>query len=462
LGEAGDFILAHLELLVGFLLAGAFAVKALLQRRSPAGAMAWLLIILLAPYVGVPLYLIFGGRKMQRKARRKAGVRLSQASLVDPDQAKDVDRLLRAYGSPGACRGNRVELLPTGESIHQALSELIDSAATHCWIATYILNPDHVGQDVIQRLARKARQGVDVRLLVDDVGSLGLSRRHVAPLIDAGGWYATFMPVLHLPFRGRTNLRNHRKIAVADGARVIAGGTNIASEYIGPTPEPGRWRDLSFFLEGPAAHHFAEVFAQDWAFATNEHLEAPPSPAPDRGEAVAQVVPSGPDVQGDPLYHAVLSSLFQARERILAVTPYFAPDETLSLALALAARRGVHTTLVLPRRSDSRLMDLVRATYLRQLMEAGGEVLLYAPSMLHAKALVVDDSVALVGSANLDMRSLFLNYETMLFLYSRPEVRAMREWALGLAQDAQPAVLRHVSRPREFAESAVRLLTPLM
>ncbi|MDK2955273.1 MAG: cardiolipin synthase [Desulfovibrionales bacterium] len=457
-----EFILAHLELLVGFLLAAAFAVKAVMQRRSPSGAIAWLLIILLAPYVGVPLYFIFGGRKIQKQARRKGTMRLSEANLELKGEIRGIDQLLRAYDIPGACDGARVQLLTTGEQIYETLARQIDEASKSCWIMTFILTPDPVGLDIIDRLARKAAQGLDVRLLVDDLGSLRLSYRHVEPLIKAGGRFATFMPVLHLPFRGQTNLRNHRKIAIFDGSKVIAGGTNIATEYIGPAPRAGRWKDLSFLLEGPAVRHYAEIFAEDWSFATGVSLEIPTLDDDRAGDAVVQVVPSGPDVEGDPLHHAELSALFAARESILVVTPYFVPDESLSLALALAARRGVETTLIVPLHSNKKLLDMVRSTYMRQIMQAGAKVLLYQPTMIHAKVLVVDDRLAMVGSANMDMRSLFLNFEAMLLMYSKPDIQAVRQWINSLSVQCVEADLRPVGKMREFSESATRLLAPLL
>jgi cardiolipin synthase len=451
-----------LELLIGFLLAGAFAVKAVMQRRSPSGAIAWLLIILLVPYVGVPLYFIFGGRKIQKQARRKGTMRLSGANLELQGDIRGIDQLLRAYDIPGACGGAKVQLLTTGEKIYQALAQQIDEASRSCWIMTFILSPDPVGLDIIDRLARKAKQGLDVRLLVDDLGSMRLTYQHVEPLLKAGGHFETFMPVLHLPFRGRTNLRNHRKIAVFDGSKVIAGGANIATEYIGPTPHPGRWKDLSFLLEGPAVRHYAEIFAEDWSFATGAALETPVLDDDPVGDATVQVVPSGPDVEGDPLHHAELSAIFTARESIQIVTPYFVPDESLSLALSLAARRGVETTLIFPDRSNKKLLDVVRSTYMQQIMQAGGNVLLYQPGMLHAKVLVVDNRLAMVGSANMDMRSLFLNYEAMLLMYSEQDIMAVRRWISFLIPQSEPADLRPVGKMREFSESAVRLLAPLL
>ena len=255
---------------------------------------------------------------------------------------------------------------------------------------------------------------------------------------------AFFLPVIHRPFRGRTNLRNHRKIAIADGQRVIAGGTNIASEYIGPTPKPGRWRDLSFLLEGPAVRHYEEVFRMDWAFATGEQLAIHPEsgrPVAGNGESTTvQVVPSGPDVPGDPLYDAILSAAFAAKSRLWFVTPYFVPDDALAQALSLSAHRGIDLRILMPARSNHLMADLVRGTYLRDIQEAGGKILLYTKGMVHAKLMIMDDELAMVGSANIDMRSLYLNYETAMFIYSPNDVFAAESWVQGLAADTVQGV----------------------
>ena len=295
------------------------------------------------------------------------------------------------------------------------------------------------------------------------------------PLLKAGARVAYFMPMLHIPFRGRANLRNHRKIVVVDGRIALTGGMNLARPYMGPTPDPSDWLDLAAAVEGPAVADLESLFVSDWAFATgedlapsNRHTTVPTDRDPhddplrlDRGTSLAQVVASGPDVADDPLYETLVSLIFAARERIWIVTPYFVPDEMLARALNLAARRGVDVRLIVPARSNHISADLARKSYLRELHEAGGQVLLYQPVMLHAKAVIFDDQLAVIGSANMDNRSLFLNYEVALFLYSREQVGSVSAWASRLQADC----LRDLPRPgwvRELAENVVRLLSPLL
>jgi cardiolipin synthase len=291
-------------------------------------------------------------------------------------------------------------------------------------------------------------------------------RRKLAPLTQAGAQVAFFMPVFHLPLRGRANLRNHRKLIVVDGRTCLTGGMNLAFPYMGPPPATRLWRDFAVVAEGPVVADVEALFASDWRFATGSDPGPPPEPGANGsrqdGETVtAQVIASGPDVPGDPLYESLLALIFGARDRIWIVTPYFVPDEMLARGLNLAARRGVDVRLIVPIRSNHVTADLARASYLRDLHNAGGRVLLYTPEMLHAKVVIFDDDLAIIGSANMDMRSLFLNYELSLFIWSRAEVEQVAAWARGLMAHTQRD-LPAPGWPLEIAENVIRLLSPLL
>jgi cardiolipin synthase len=467
------WLLPELTTHVGFLLALLFLAHLIRQRRSPASTAAWLLIILFLPYVGVPLYLMLGGRKMSRMARKKA--RVYDRTQPSPTQVEsNTEQFLASYGVPLASSGNRVALLTRGQDAFRQFVRIIDEARSTIFITTYILGRGEVGKEIVSRLAEKAAQGVTVRLLIDDMGSWRVGRRFLSPLLDAGARVARFMPVVHIPFRGRANLRNHRKIVVVDRRIALTGGMNLAWPYMGSAPDPGFWTDLSAVVEGPAAADLEALFLSDWAFATGEDpsMLVRGAASPDTSHAVShhsaspddssvQVVASGPDVPDDPLYETLVSLIFAARKRIWIVTPYFVPDEMLSRALNLAARRGVDVRLIVPAHSNHVTADLARESYLRDLHQAGGQVLLYQPVMLHAKAVVFDDRLAVIGSANMDNRSLFLNYEVALFLYSRQEVDAVSTWASKLEQHC----CRDLPKPgwvRELAENVVRLFAPLL
>jgi len=453
-------------LVLGYLLAATLVAQVVREQRSPAGTIAWLLVIVLMPYVGVPLYLLIGGQKVRRLVSRKADLEWPTYQERLPSDLFYVDRLFRERGLSGVTVGNHLKLCRTGEEAFDEMVGLIGRARESIHITTFRLANDDVGRAVIDRLAARAREGVKVRLLMDDVGSIGANRRFLRPLVQAGGETAFFMPVLRIPMRGRTNLRNHRKMVVVDEQVVMAGGANIAWEYMGPQPESRRWRDLMFVIEGPAVQEYASIFRADWGFAKGQAFElsfrpattAPVSP----GGAVLQVIPSGPDVPGNPLYEMLLSAIFWARRRLWIVTPYFVPDETLAKALIIAAHRDVDVRLLVPEKSNLRLVDWARTPYLRDLRSAGGRILLYTPGMMHAKAMLMDDSLAVIGSANMDMRSLMLNYEVMMLAFSELEIQATGNWMADLMADTRPLNEESVSVWREFGEGLVRMMAPLL
>ena len=411
----------------------------------------------------MPLYLAFSGRKLKRDAHTKENIHLEVQETIPRDEADPIDTLLREYGVPGSTGGNKVRLCKTGIEVYNELVALIDCAKHQILITTFILSRDEVGKAIVDKLAVKAANGITVRLLLDDIGSFFTSRRFLAPILQNGGQIAYFMPLFRAPFHGGTNLRNHRKIAIADQKVVLAGGTNIAKEYIGPTPFKGRWTDLSFILKGPAVRHYCEVFQSDWLFAAGEKVNIIPPCAKGSaviGEGITQVVPSGPDVPKDPIHDALLTAAYTAKKRLWIVTPYYVPDEALAQALRLAALRGVDLRVVVPESSNHKLAELARGSHLRVLSECGGKVIKY-PSMVHAKVVVVDDRLAAVGSANMDMRSLFLNYEIILFSYSEPEVQAVRKWVEGLIEKGTQGVQK-VGLVRDSCEGLARLIAPLL
>ncbi len=350
----------------GFLLALVLLARLLRANRPPSSTLAWALVIVLLPWVGVPLYLMFGGRKLSRMANRKGKV--YQPGLILPLEGPSVspaERVLRSFGVPLATTGNLVRVVTSGEDAYVRLMGLIDTAERSIHITTYILADDPVGVSVIAALTRRTAEGVEVKLLLDDAGCWRLRRKTLAPLVAAGGAVARFMPVLHMPFRGRANLRNHRKIVVIDGVEALAGGMNLAQEYMGPSPLLHRWRDVSVVVRGPAAADLDDLFASDWSFANGQVAPpANPPPTPDAPDASpfpegtpVQIVASGPDVVGDPLYESLISLLFAARERVWVVTPYFVPDEIL-VRRSISRRSGVDVRVVVPQRSNHLSADL--------------------------------------------------------------------------------------------------------
>lgn len=408
------------------------ASHALHQRRHPSAAIAWVLFILLMPYLALPAFLTFGSRK-QARPRNHTALLAADPAAPAPEGSWAV-QTAAALGQPAPAAYHALHLHADGSAALAALWQVIAGAHHSIDVCTFILGDDALGAQVVEHLCVKARAGVKVRLMLDGLGRLMGGRPDLKALRDCGGVVTLFVPPLHSPLKGRTNLRDHRKLLIADAAfesrRVWSGGRNLASEYFEGAPGKAPWHDLSFDLCGPLVQQASSLFEHDWAFANGRkaadeatapaETALPPSPC-------AQLIASGPDQVDDTVHALLVTAAYRARRRIQLVTPYFVPDASLLMALCLAARRGVVVDLLLPARSNHRLSDVARRRALRALNTAGARVWL-VPHMQHAKLAVIDDVVALTGSTNLDSRSLFLNYELMFAFHDADAIAACTGW----------------------------------
>ena len=464
--------LGHAVLVAASLLLYVLATRIGHQHRHPSAAMAWVLGTVAFPYLTLPLFFLFGTRKVARPARHQLAP--EQVALADMPQGAPLwaTRLLAGMELTPAVFNARVTFHEGGSASLQALIDLIDSAEHTLELCTFLYRDDEAGRSVVAALERCVQRGVTTRLLLDAVGSFKTPPTQMRRWMRAGIRVRRFMPLWRNPLRGRTNLRNHRKVAVADGMRLWSGGRNLADEYFTDGIDSPAWIDLSFVISGPLAAHAQLQFKDDWRSAGGRRaaLEPPtplsPAAAADAAAAsaaaaasphavLAQWVPSGPDHADDTLHALLMSGAYQAQHRILAVTPYFVPDDALLDAWCLASRRGVQVSLLVPQRSNHRLADWARERALRQLVAAGAQVWL-APGMLHAKAVVIDDDLALCGSLNLDARSLFLNYEAMAAFYGPAEVQWLSHWYERQIAGAQPYRARRPSLLRDIFEGVVR------
>ncbi|WP_456451921.1 phospholipase D-like domain-containing protein [Hydrogenimonas sp.] len=430
-------------------------------RRSPGSMIAWTLAIFLLPWVAVPLYFLFGHRKLVKRYQ-KLQFTLHPAGVEKPLCDHPIERLLFANAIPPATSDNAFALYDTPQSAYDAMRYHIATARQSIDICTYELILDATIRPLLEALAQRAREGVRVRLLLD---SIGAARLYFFPsrlrfLEEAGVQIAWFMPFLHLPTRNFVNLRNHRKLYLFDEGVVLTGGMNLSGEYMGPDASYCTYDDILCRIEGSAASFHRQIFEADWAFATGrKNAETPPA-REGEGQACLQVAPSGPDTPSDGVVEALLSAICTARRRILIVTPYFVPNEEFMRAFAIALHRGVEVTVVVPERSDHLVSDLGRGSYLRELHARGARVLLYRGRVLHAKAMLFDD-LAVVGTVNFDNRSLFYNFEVVNFLYSEPEVATVEAWSaklLGHCVAYRPA--EHPFQTR--VENFMRMVAPLV
>lgn len=461
LGGSLFFVLTNLSTVLGFVLAVLIIRRVLIEKRNPSNFFAWFFVVIFIPIVGVPLYFIFGGRKSRKLVRNKRSVARHAEDIAQQRETAAPNSSINA--------GNHFELLPDGQSAYERMCHEIDAAEHSIHIATYILGNDATGNAIVDRLAARAIEGVKVRLLLDSLGSWNCTRAARIKLRHAGGEVAMFMPVLPVQTQTSSNLRNHRKIAIFDNYRAITGGQNLDARFMGSGEDADRFTDFSVVTQGPAVAQFTRIFLSDWAFAHKtspsefeELLRYRPEEA---GNSTTEIIESGPDVLNDPLWEQIIRLIQEFKYSLTIVTPYFIPDDVILQSLIVKAHTGRHIRLIMPLKSNQRLADIARHHYLRQLAEAGIEIYFYERGMMHGKLILVDEKVAMTGSANIDMRSLFVNFEIAQMHYTLSDVEQLSEWAKRLLTDCIPykqAIRDAAFMPSRFTQDLVHLLVPLL
>ncbi|HEX2252589.1 MAG TPA: cardiolipin synthase [Thermoanaerobaculia bacterium] len=476
------------------------------RRHRPRIALAWLAVIHGLPWIGPLLYLLLGDFGLRRSVRRHARIRkeLEEGDrdlAREADGAGDIDRARESGEDPGRrdpdpddsglremirltegittrrfgglpiLAGNRVELVIDTDDAVDRLVAAIDGAERHVHLLFFIINPDEVGRRVADALVRAARRGARCRVLADEYGSGRVAEPSffdsLAPeLRRAGVEVHGILPIrlVRHPL-ARFDVRNHRKLAVVDGALAFAGSLNL---HAGGFALPGgTWRQLTAILDGPAVHQLQLLFAEDWYFTTGELLDDedvfPPCAAV--GDVWVQTVPGGPSYESDLMELLVIGALNGARERVVITTPYFVPTDAATIALRLAALRGVQVQLLVPAASDQWAADWAGRSFFGELMSAGVEIWCHRRGLLHTKAVSVDDRFSLLGSTNFDSRSFYINYELNLVLYGTrvtADVRACQEQYLAEATRIDLEAWRHRPQWRQLAEHSAKLLSPIL
>ena len=459
-----NLIELHTFLIICEILILIVVVRMVAEKQKPTSMMAWLLAIILIPYVAVPFYFIFGIRKRKRK-RHKHEFNLRKIDHVDTYNPHPIRTVLINQDIPAPTSNNHFELYLDGIHAYEALINQIHKAKTSIYISTYVFQNDHVTLRLLASLTEKAKQGVTVKLLIDSLGSYRVyfNQRIFKRLRKAGGKVCFFMPIIQMPFRNYINFRNHRKIYLFDNYTVLTGGMNLGDEYMGPTLCNKRWDDILFKIQGHAVCHFHNIFASDWEYSAKEHLDPMKEVClkKDYGQNLIQVAPSGPDIPNDALYDSLIAGIYAAQTRIWIVTPYFVPSDSLLEALQIAYHRGVDVKLITPKVSNHLIADLARSNFMRQLAKTGIEIALFDKKMIHAKAVLFDDKAVMLGSVNLDNRSLFLNYEVVTYAYEAPIIKQIDQWMSEFLKDADKT-LPAPSKARKLGESMVKVLSPLL
>jgi cardiolipin synthase len=411
-------------LLVAHLAGLAASLHALMTVRTPQGTIAWVVSLNAMPLLAVPAYAVLGRSKFEGYVTQ----RRSRDLLADPQVRAVAERLAplvpefaRSSGAAFAGQrlaelsyldGNEVELLVDGEATFASLLAGIDRAKKYVLVQFYIVRDDRIGRELRNRLAAKARQGVEVRFLYDEFGSRDLPASYRKAIEAAGAVVVPFGAARGPGNRLQVNFRNHRKIVVVDGVEGWVGGLNVGDEYLGRDPEIGGWRDTHLRIAGPAVLGLQLSFVEDWSWATGELLFGSLDwPAQARGKSAVLVLPSGPADRLETASLMYQQAIQAARQRVWIASAYFVPDGAVLGSLHLAALRGVDVRLLIPDHSDNPIVDAAAESYLEPLIGSGVRVYRYRGGLLHSKHFLIDDRVAGVGTANLDNRSLRLNFE---------------------------------------------------
>ncbi|MBC2600744.1 phospholipase D-like domain-containing protein [Puniceicoccus vermicola] len=456
------FTYAHVLTWLGFFLGIMIIGRMLNEKRTPSNIFAWAFAVLFMPLIGVPLYFLLGGRKSRGLVERKKKVMEDSRYLAGEDvTAEELKRLRKT-------EGNSCQLLPDATATYNAIMNGIEESESCIHIMTYILTKDEAGMPIIEALIRKAKEGVKVRLLLDAFGCFANGGKWVEELKEAGGEVARFMPLLPLHSHSSANLRNHRKLAIFDHRRAITGGQNIDMRFMGPRITEDTFLDFSIDVEGPVLRHLNFIFLNDWIFASrqkaNRFSEIFSLDFPQAGDRSLEIIESGPEVSTDALYERILELIQDCRDTITIVTPYFVPDEVLFRSLIVKSHAGRKVRLIIPRHSNQKLVDVARFHYLRQLQGAGVDVQFFMPGMIHAKLILIDGKIALSGSANFDMRSLFVNFEMGIVHTDPGDYAAFADWVRAIEKDCQPMgeVVMPEGKGRRFIEDFAHLVGPLL
>ena len=447
-----------------------------LENRNPVKTLAWILVLLFLPVVGLVLYFFFGRSQRHERLISKKGCNslqkkplleyMSQTSSTLPLAYGRLISLFRNTNQSLPFDGNRVEVYTSGRTMLQSLLRELQQATRHIHLEFYIFEDDAVGRMVRDVLIDKAREGVEVRVLYDDVGCWHVPNRFFEEMREAGIEVRGFLKVRFPLFTSKVNYRNHRKVVVIDGRVGFIGGMNLAERYVNGFSW-GIWRDTHLLLEGKAVHGLQTTFLLDWYFVDRTLITSARyfPKLGSYGSSLIQVVTSEPVGPWKEIMQGLAMAIMGARKYFYIQTPYFLPTDSMLVALQTAALAGVDVRLMLPLKADSRITHLASCSYLATVLGAGVKVYLYRKGFLHSKLMVSDDELSTVGSTNMDFRSFEHNFEVNAFIYSEETALQMREIFL---QDQRDCLQLHLKtwskRPwhRKALESLVRLLAPLL
>ena len=473
-----------LGLSVVFLLLNIFFSFSLIfiERKDPTTTWAWLLILLVLPGLGFMIYIILGQNLSRQKIfKEKIRVDEHKRKNINDKYEKDIhqhdggerfsDLKKMNFNHSGAkyTTNNNANIYVNGEDKFKRLIEDIKNAKRYIHIEYYIFKNDMIGKIIINELTKKAESGLEVRLLVDSMGSRKLTKKAIKKYLDAGGKYSIFFPGIVPHINTRVNYRNHRKIVVIDGEYGYVGGFNVGKEYISQDPEVGYWRDTHVRIQGEAVDDLNERFLLDWCYAADEEIEDydkySSNGSKATGDVGIQIVTSGPDHKEQYIRNAYIKLINNAKENVYLETPYLVPDSPILESLKISALSGVDVRIIIPGKPDHFFMQWAASSYIGELLEAGIKIYNYQKGFIHAKTIVADSAVMSIGTANMDIRSFKLTFEVNAFIFDDR-----------IAKDGQAQFMKDIQNSEEITkeiydnrsvvvrikESLIRLVSPIL
>ena len=453
-------------------------LKVLMDNREPSKTMAWMLVLWALPMVGIVLYFFFGQntrkeklisqRSLDQLTKRSMLEFAEQRNLHIPEEHRTLMQLFKNQSMALPFKDNEIEVYTNGYEFFPSLLREIRMAKDHVHVEMFIFDDDALGNLIADTLIDKAQQGVEVRVIYDDVACWKVRNSFWERLRDGGVEVHAFMPVKFPAFTSKVNYRNHRKLIVIDGKAGFIGGMNIATRYVKGVGRP--WRDTHILVRGGAVYGIQRAFLVDWYFVDRTLIAGKryyPAISPAlSNNCLAQVVTSGPITEWPDMMQGFVRVLLTARQYVYIETPYFLPSEPVLFAIRTAALAGVDIRLMLPQRTDSRLLDQASKSYVREILQAGAKIYFYDDGFNHSKFLVCDDSISTVGSSNIDFRSLEHNFESNIFFYDKG--MALRMKKIYLEDEAHCVLIDEAGQLEKHGffqllwESILRMFSPLM
>ena len=476
----------HIVTLIGFIavIANIFFSFSLIfiERKDPSTTWAWLMIMIIFPGVGFIIYLLLGQNfsraRLFKEKKEFDTIKRRELSKdfaseehehIGGEQYLDLIRMNYSHSGAKCTYNNEVDVYYNGVDKFKQLIKDLKNAKKFIHIQYYIIRPDRLGKKIMSILEEKAAEGVEVRFLVDSMGSYKVTKRSLKNFTKNGGKFEIFFPGILPHVNTRINYRNHRKMVIIDGEYGYIGGFNVGDEYIGEDKHIGFWRDTHIRIRGEAVNDLTDRFLLDWCYASGEEIDDfskfyPEKPIRD-GDIAIQIVTSGPDHNEEYIKNAYMKMINNAKKYVYLETPYFVPDSPMLEALKLSALSGVDVRLIIPGKPDHVFMKWAASAYIGDLLNAGAKVYLYQNGFIHAKTIVADGKVCTVGTANMDMRSYCLNFEVNAFIYDDRVANNLETQFFKDIEDCKVMTKEEYDK-RSIAlrirESIIRLISPIL